>query len=391
MSDALRAELSARLLQHADAKLRRVSCEVAGEQVLFWLRGEGLHESCTCGRDGCEHLRAALRFLSGASAPSLDARTRMSSSPPAPVGDSALATALEELCLATARAGIRNADSPSIQRALRELLAASEPTPLPLARWVGRLGEALATKEVGETARLFAGALAWVDQLRANDSSEAARAQRAAWLDEREGLAGESLADVTLLEVAREWVAGTTRAQIERRYLVELSAGDVFVEERRRGELDVSVGPCPRLASVAFAELTSATRPPRARLLQYTITVQVPETALARVVVVAESEVAALRDRYVVDVRAAPALAEPFVIFAPAAFERGLRGALYDGQGERIELAEPLGGEALNTALRDGELVVVLGRLLGRDGGLALLPLSAIVRRGAWLELSRIT
>jgi hypothetical protein len=397
MSDSLRDQVVARLVQHQEAGLQRATIDVAGEQVTLWARGEQLHELCTCGFDGCEHVGAALRFLGGGHtlALPLETRARSSSSrPPATHDDfDALAAAFEDLCLATARAGVVSADSPSIKRALTELLnAAPTPTPLPLARWVGRLQEALATREVGEVAQLFDGALRWADELRARDMSSAALARRRAWLGSRDGLGSESLGDVTLLEVAREWVAGTERAQIERRYLLDLSGGEVLVEERRRGDLDVSVGPCPRLAVVAFAELATASRPPRARLLQYAISVQVNEHALARVVEVAHSEVSALRERYVSDLRSAPGLSEPFAIFAPAVLESGGQASLRDRAGERIEFAEPdVLPDAVRAASAGGELVCVLGRLLGRASGLALKPLSAIVRRGAWLELSRIT
>ena len=394
MSEQLREQVAARLLQHGDAGLRRATFEVAGEQVTLWARGERLHETCTCGFEGCEHVGVALQLLAGA-APTLEARPRSSSRPPAIADElGALAAAFEDLCLATARAGIATAESPSIKRALRELLnAAPTPTPIPLARWVGRLLEAFASREVGEVAQLFEGALRWVDELRARDASATALARRRAWLETGDGLGSEALADVTLLEVAREWVAGTERAQIERRYLLEPASGEVMVEARRRGEHEGSVGPCPRLALVAFAELTTGAVPPHVRLLQYTISVQLGEATLARVLELADPQIASLRERYVRALESAPGLAEPFVIFAPRALEEGPLGALRDGSSERIAFTDPetLGADAVRAALRGGELACVLGRLRGRASGLTITPLSTLVRRGAWLELSRIT
>jgi len=398
VSELLREQVALRLSSLREAGVRRLSVDVSDEQVTLWLRTGRLHASCTCARSDCEHMTTALQLVAGGTPSPLatiEPRAR-SSSRPIPAADdlTPLAAAFEDLCLATVRAGMAAAESPSIKDALRELLsAAPKPTPLPVARWVGRLQEALATGDAALAAQLFDGALQWAEQLRARDATSAALTRRHAWLAPGDSLGSESLADVTLLEVAREWVAGCERAEIERRYLVELSAGSVFVEERRRNDLEISVGPCPRLAVVAFAELASAARPARARLLQYTMSLSLGETVLARLAELAETQVISLRERYVRELREAPGLAEPFAIFAGSSLESGPQGALRDLRGDRLGFAAPqtLGADAVRAALRGGELVCVLGRLLGRASELALQPLSVLVRCGAWLELQRIT
>ncbi|MDB4976500.1 MAG: hypothetical protein JWN48_4841 [Myxococcaceae bacterium] len=394
-------QLLARFLQHAESGLRRLTIEIGGEQVTLFMRQGRLRESCTCGLERCEHSMVVLQFLVEGAAQSSPAEVRVRSSMRPPAGGPAstpLGDAFEELCLATARAGIATPDSPSIKQALAQLRAAAPtPVPLSLARWIGRFQESLAAGEVGELSRLLDGALQWLEELTADSASFGAVANRRVWLGPDDassaGPAVDSLAEVTLLEVAREWVSGLDRAAIERRYLVDLAGGEIFSEERRRGELEISVGPCPRIAQVAFAELETATRPRRARLLQYTLSVQVPEAPWQRVVALAHAEIESLRERYAADLSASPALAEPFAIFAPAEIDSS-SASLSDQRGERLPLRNEAGQsglDALLAATRGGEIVCVLGRLLGRAAGLALHPLSAIVRRGDWLELRRVT
>ncbi|HEX5656025.1 MAG TPA: hypothetical protein VFX59_02475 [Polyangiales bacterium] len=382
--------LLARFLQHAESGLRRMSFELANEQVTLFMRDGRLRELCTCGVERCEHIAVVLRFLTDGAAPA-DVRVRSSVRPPPPdQGAVALATAFEELCVACARAGIEARDSPSINQALAQLLtAAPDPVPLSLARWIGRFRDALAFGELGELSRLLDGALRFTDQLREGPLS--APEQRRAWLDEVDG--SEALSEVTLVEVAREWITGLDRASIERRYLIELVSGQVYSEERRRDDSRISVGPCPRLAQVAFAEIDSATRPPRAKLLQYTLSVQVPEAPWQRVVSLAETQLSVLRERFAADLRASPALAEPFAIFAPAQLEVAAN-ALTDAEGERLALrSDPnlSGIDALLAATRGADVVCVLGRMLGRASGLLMKPLSVVVRNGGWLELRRVT
>ncbi len=373
-------ELLARFLDHG---LRRMSFDVGSDQVTLFARDGSLRKLCTCGVEPCEHIAAALRFLAN-EAPS-EVRHRSSARPPPPAQTQlALATAFDELCVACARAGIEATDSPSIKQALDQLLAAApDPVPLSLARWIGRFRDALAFGELGELARLLDGALFFAEQLREGER---------VWLEDVAG--GEPLSEVSLVEVAREWITGIDRASIERRYLVELVGGQVYSEERRRDDAAaISVGPCPRLAQVAFAEVDANTRPPRARLLQYSVSMHVPDAPWQRVVSLAQTEIATLRERFAADLRASPALAEPFAIFAPAELEIAAN-ALTDTSGERLALrSDPnlSGIDALLAATRGADIVCVLGRLVGRASGLLMKPLSAVVRSGDWLELRRVT
>jgi hypothetical protein len=385
--------LLARFLQHADSGLRRLNIELANEQVTLFTRDGRLRELCTCGVDRCEHIAVVLRFLAEGAAQATPAEVRVRSSMRPPPPDStqlSLASAFEELCLATARAGIEARDSPSIKQALEQLLnAAPTPMPLSLARWIGRFRDGLSFGEVGELSRLLDGALAFAELLR--EDSVGGLELRRAWLGTAE--ASEALSEVTLVEVAREWITGLDRASIERRYLIELVSGQVYTEERLRGDSAISDGPCPRLAQVAFAEIDGATRPRRAKLLQYSLSMQVPEAPWQRVVSLAQTELSAVRERFAAELRECPALAEPFAIFAPAQIDLA-SNALSDARGERLTLrSDPnlSGIDALLAATRGTDIVCVLGRLLGRASGLLMKPLSAVVRNGDWLELRRVT
>lgn len=139
MSESPNEALLARFLQHAESGLRRLNIELAGEQVTLFMRNGRLRESCTCGVERCEHIAVVLNFLVEGAAQSAPAEVRVRSSMRPPAGDAlhvALADAFEELCVASARAGIEAPDSPSIKEALERLLAAAPaPTPLSLARW----------------------------------------------------------------------------------------------------------------------------------------------------------------------------------------------------------------------------------------------------------------
>ena len=396
----LREAVAARLREHAERGVARVNVEVTGEQVTLWLREGQLRERCTCGAEACEHLRLAQALLgtsvSGlASAGSSDARPRSLRPVPSAGEPTQVADALDELSLAAARAGFAHPDSPSIQRAIAQLLE-TEPVPPAIARYVGRLSRALARADVGAVARLLDGALRLADELRQAEPRADAVARQRAWLGARAAGSPASVADLSLLEVAREWLTGLDRAAIERRYLLDLASGEVFVEERPRAAPDASVGPCPRLLHVAFAELEVAHRPAQLRLLQYTLSLQLTSEHWSRVMKFAQTEVAGVRARYLHDLAAAPALAEPLVIFTPAVLQDGNIVALRDAHGGLLPLADTEAeNDGRTQVLRDlgesGSLACVLGRLVEGDHGLALCPLSAVVRRGASLTLQRLT
>src|SRR5262245_18306530 len=97
---------------------------------------------------------------------------------------------------------------------MRLLHAAPSPVPLGVSRLVGRLKRALAAHDGDETARLLAGASLLIDDLQAGTPSAPARQRMRSWLgtldDDADNIA--RLTDRTLVEVAREPLAGVERA-----------------------------------------------------------------------------------------------------------------------------------------------------------------------------------
>jgi hypothetical protein len=393
-------DFSGRLARQGERGVRRVSIEMAGEQVTFTRRDTRVQAVCTCGGERCEHYQAALRFFSeeGASAPLAPREGKRSSMrpPAAPRSEArALAEALSELCLATARAGTRAADSPSLRAALDQLyVAAPEPLPIPLARFVGRFTQALASAEVGEVARLLNGAQRFSDAVLNGESSPESKAHARAWLGGSEGEAPAALTDVALMEIGREWLSGRVRSAIERRYLVDLASGELYCEERRRGETDVSVGPCPRIVHVAFAELETALEPGRARLLQYTISPEPSAAQWQRLAELGDVDVSALSTLFAQAERRCPGMAEPAALFSPRELVAGAAGSLRDSMGVRLALSDdsetPM-ADTLRALCGEGELVWILGRLRGLESGLALRPISLLVKRAGGLSLRRVT
>lgn len=399
------SEVSARLLAHGERGVRRISIEVQAEQVTFSLRDGRVRALCTCGADTCEHQAAALALFRDEVGPApvsvsmsapREARTRSSLRPPAHEATSALglADALDELCLASARSGVGATDSVSIRAALEQVSHASDPPSLSLARFIGRFHAALAMGEVGKLARLLSGAQAFAAELRSGERSREAEARARAWLGANDAEPLASLTEVVLIEIGREWLAGLTRSAIERRYLVDASSGELYCEERRRGEHDISVGPCPRVVQVAFAELTTATEPPRAKLLQYTVSPEPSAAQWQRLAELGEPRVSALATQFAAATRRCPGLAEPCVLFAAAELTGGSLGALRDAGGARLELRDDADGvlvDALRALVGGDEIVWVMGRLRGLARGLSLRPVSVLVRGKSGVRLRRVT
>jgi hypothetical protein len=184
------------------------------------------------------------------------------------------------------------------------------------------------------------------------------------------------------------------RSAIERRYLVDVANGELYSEERRRGEPDISVGPCPRVVHVAFGELDTATSPPRARLLQYTVTPEPGDAHWERLAELGETRLPALLTRYAETARRCPGLAEPAVLFAPRELTAGSAGCLLDAGGARLELRDdqdvPL-ADTLRELSAGGDIVWVAGRLKGLSAGLSLRPVSLLVRKANRMRLWRVT
>ncbi len=208
---------------------------------------------------------AVLRWLaSDAPRSSLPPEPRPATSPGV-VGstDGALDVALADLATAIVRAGTDAAQAPAIDDALARIESASRA--LEVARFAGRLRGALAAKDAIEVARLL---------------------ETAPGLELEEE--PQRLVDHVLVELGRELVDGWTPSAIERRYLLDPSTGNEWVEERRRDEA-ASHGPFPRVVSAGLATCTGHGR---VRIVQYAVA-PLDADVLARVGARAEPSIGA--------------------------------------------------------------------------------------------------
>ena len=386
------AELSVRLERRfsSPSAPKRLVAQVGDELVTFSAREARLQAQCTCGAAQCEHFARALLWLAESDGLVSPTEVAVHSSLRPKLNEADLASfadALDALLLAVLRAGTDSHGSPTVRDAVEQVVAcADKPTPLGLARWLGRLQEALGRGDSGKIARVLEGARRLTDEIRAADTSREAMRRRAAWLGPAAtgGRGGEPIEDAVLIEVAREWMGGGPRERIERRYLLDLARGDVLREDRARAVMDVSVGPCPRIVQVAFGEVEPFGEPKRVRLLQYAVSPRPTAQHWAAVERFAARLVRQLGATYASAMSACPAIAEPFVLFAPQRLSNA-RAELVDGDGERLPLlaeAERTLFETLKDVTEGGQLVWVAGRLIGIAGGLFLRPVSALVRIG---------
>jgi len=398
-----------------------VDVELDGQREIVSLRLSSgrLAWSCTCGELECRHAQTALAFLTDAEAEapgSLDRITtlyepasRISSTPPRPdvrtAGGSdqaeradtdALRAILDDLLSAVVRSGVSSGVSASVEEALERMVAAApSPMPLGIARFVGRLKEALGAADVRATARLLQGAARVIDDLGIASEQRATESRRriVSWLGAlaRDENAIDRVQDRSLLEVARECVSGVERVGIERRYLVDLDSGEVVREERALGAITASHGPCPRLVEVSLATLERGAEPRRARLLQYIPSVAIEPVRLQRVADLAAHRFAPLVERFVSAVSSFPGLSEPFALVAPKALSGESQPLLLDDLDQPL----PIVGDAANARyLREvsesGQLLWVAGRLDDPGGVLAMLPLAAAVRRDGHLHYTQL-
>jgi len=422
--------------------------------VSLVLRDGGVVSVCSCGAGpGCAHTSLALRWV--LDGPSDDETQRLVAQPiatdagglraPTPTTDpgrtaaplqraQALAAALDDLITSVVRAGVdAAAGTPSLDESLRRLVAAA-PAPLPssIARVVGRLREALVAHDLDLAARLCAGLGLLADALRDGDprttvawlgvsvagsleprptsleARPAALEARPTALEARPTAttpgttaaprdaptAEPRLVDTRLVELAREWVSTIDRAGLERRYLIEPVAGAIYREERLRGATAPSLGPCPRILTVALAELDAGPAPRRVRLLQYEVALGPEAAVYTEIATHAAGVFAPLLALFRDAIGAYPALAEPFVLVAPHAIERTRAGAdLVDADGGRLALAaEPVAASAALLALATEHVpAIVAGRLVASQGALALAPLSAVIGPPDAHALRRLT
>jgi hypothetical protein len=195
-----------------------------------------------------------------------------------------------------------------------------------------------------------------------------------------------------MLEVAREWVHGTERHQIERRYLVDLQSGEVFREECVRRQSMSSLGPCPRLIGVSLAEAEHGAAPRRMRLLQYTTTPDVDRASWDLLASLGLRDSDALATSYRGALSQFGALSEPFVLVAPKALQDN-PPALVLEQGAALHLGEadePGVLARFERAHAGAGLAWVAGRLLQQGGALVLKPLAAGMREGDRVRHERL-
>lgn len=391
------------LVPRGQPGVSRVTLEVDGEQVTVFVRDGKRELLCTCGEPDCEHAAIALSWLGGRKVEADQATTQAvrSSAPPtdagAPEQPSDLADALDDLVLAVVRGGVQSATSLSVSEGVEQVVArAPKPTPVGLARWLGRLNAALEQHDVGQSARLLGGAVRLIQDLRSGDPGREGKARMVAWLGAAAGTGWpmERVQDRTLMEVGREWLSGLTRDSLERRYLVDLGSGEIFREEDSSGSERLSVGPSPRVLEVGLAEVEPGGVPRRIRVLQYALRAIPAAQDWAKLEALAATRVRDLGNAYAHALRRYPGLAEPFVLFAPKSMSEEARFEPQDSDGERLPLAraeEPQWVAALEGMVADKGATWVAGRLLDAGDTLLLHPSSLGFRGESGPRMQRIT
>jgi hypothetical protein len=380
-------------------QIERLSCDVQigrqQELVSLRLRDGRLYGSCSCAALGCAHVRQALRLLVGT--PQNDGTRRSTSrlervvaETPAAVSGKELALesnrvlseALEDVVTAVVRAGVASERAASVLETLSRVeVAAGNPLPFGVRRWLGRMREALDAREVNSVAHALNAAATLAADVRAPQPDAKARKRTVAWLgaSSAEGIEGvERITDRVLIEVAREWLTGTERAQIERRYLVDLQSGEAFREEGVRRERPASLGGCPRSIEVGLAEVELGGAPRRLRLLQYTTTPRIDRASWDLLAAFGQRDSDAVLMAYRSAQRELGALAEPFALVVPRAVQHTPQLALRLDRGPALPLADEDAGvlRRFEILLGSGGLCWVAGRLLDRAGQLLLKPLA---------------
>ncbi len=271
----------------ADGSVRRLTMdiEVGGriEMVTLSLRDDELQRVSSDGQNDGPHVIAALEFVAGLEQrddpQSLGADAVMSRRQLESPQSTELADALDELLIAVTRVGIDKARyAPSVDAALgRVVEVAPQPTPPGLGRFIGRLRQEVLSGQPRRAARILDGSARLADALRVEIPTEASEERIRAWLGPRPGSVPELelLYDRTMIEVGREWLAGIDRASVERRYLIDLTSGAIYREDRPR-QATASLGPCPRQMHVGLAEVEHGPAPQRIRVRQYEVRPEVP-------------------------------------------------------------------------------------------------------------------
>lgn len=257
---------------------------------------------------------------------------------------------LRDLVLALVRSGVAGARRGALDEHLR---VARGLTDVRSARWTARFEAALAADDLATLACLGRGALA----------------------PAREQLG--TRVDLRLVEIARERLDGVQPRRIERRYLLDLGSGEVLLEEQDVALGHGSMGPMPRVLEAGLVEVSSEPGRLVARILQYTMTPGVEPSVLARVAELAETELARAFERVERELRAGPGWAEPLVLFAPRAWEPGLRALDVEGRAVPFSADEdPAACLLLEEIVERAPPAWVAMRACPRRGAHAFVPLA---------------
>ena len=308
--------------------------------------------------------RAAVAWLAGE--PSAERPERAPEAAAEP--ERPLAERLDELVAAVARSGLGEEAPPAVLDAL-ERLAAHHPASAPAAaRWLARLGAALAGSDARQTARALTVALA-------PDPEH----------HEPFGGPARALSDRRFVELGRESVDAWGSVPLERRVLLDLDHGELFTESRFGAGHPASVGPCPRLLELGFGTASGAL-PRDLRAQQYTVSTAIPDEIWERVeghaVSMSSAGTAALSA-----LATAPATSEPLSLVHGPVIEDG---HLVDEGGARLPLSEedPGAVEVLRTLALREPLRWLLVRWTSHGDSLCAVPLAAGHRRGkGWVHV----
>lgn len=375
-----------------------IEVEGRAELVTVGLRDDELQCVSSDGRNDGPHAMAALRFIAGI-------EQREDSGPPGAVASlnprsaghslpSDLAEALDDLLTAVTRVGVDKAQhAPSVDAALQRVIGvAPQPTPLGLGRFIGRLQQGILSGDVQHVARLLDGASRLSDVLRSGIATSGFDALVQAWLGSRPGATPKTalLYDRTMIELGREWLSGTERASVERRYLVDVRSGGIYREDRPRNA-SASLGPCPRQLRIGLAEVEAGPIPERIRVLQYEVQPDVPGESWELLQRVASRRFGELTERYRRSMQEHPSLSEPFVLIAPYRIEKNGVFKAFDADGHQL---------VLNRSERRGPVLAfyamlaqgldpswLAGRLTDTGATLCLTPFAAGTRARTYTRL----
>jgi hypothetical protein len=310
-----------------------------------------------------------------------------------PAATTRLADALADVVTAVVRAGVCSVHVASILESLSRVeRALPPPLPLGLLRWLGRMREAIDTKDTALAAQALSAAVAVSSDLRSYQLQPGARNRLSSWFGAGSAPL-EAISDQSLVEVAREWLHGNTRHQIERRYLIDLASGECFREELARGDRSGSIGSCPRLIGVSLAEVEPSSGPRRLRLLQYTTTPNLERTHWNHVAAFGKRDSDALLSEYRAAISELGALAEPFALVAPSGYQPDALPRLLFERGAPLPLFaedEPGIQQQCERLLRSSAVSWVAGRLLEHDGQLMLRPLALGLQDAAGWRYERL-